>query len=145
MFMFAAVAALLYMDRFVTRALVDVWICFETDSSRKPSLDELSTSKDFEMGPKRGPETGRAEHVSIHYRVQMILDPFRYIRLGAPTRRVDRDRLTCLGTFLPLSKRYVLTVMSYGDTRPRCTHDDIDDSADIEKVTFKSAHETLCL
>ena len=32
---------------------VDVWICFETDSSRKPSLDELSTSKDFEMCSKR--------------------------------------------------------------------------------------------
>eukprot|EP00966_Prymnesium_polylepis_P019187 442082-Prymnesium_polylepis.1 len=46
-----------------------------------------------------------------------------------------------LGTKAVLSRyRYVLTVMSYGDTW-RCTHDD--DSADIENVTFKSAHETL--
>ena len=36
----------------------------------------------------------------------------------------------------------ILTVMSYGDTR-HCTHDD--DSADIENLTFKSAHETLSM
>eukprot|EP00966_Prymnesium_polylepis_P002288 52821-Prymnesium_polylepis.1 len=29
---------------------------------------------------RNGPETGRAEQVSIHYRVQIISDPFRYIR-----------------------------------------------------------------
>jgi hypothetical protein len=52
-----------------------MWICFETDSLPKPSLDELSTSKRY----RNGPETGRAEHVSVHYRVQIISDPFRYI------------------------------------------------------------------
>eukprot|EP00966_Prymnesium_polylepis_P181425 4202151-Prymnesium_polylepis.1 len=44
---------------------------------------------------RNGPETGRTEHTSIHYRVQMISDPFRYIRLHAssPVRHVTSQSL----------------------------------------------------
>ena len=86
-------------------------------------------------------------HISGHIFAPLALQKLRLGNQGCPLA----IRLTCVGTFLPLSKRYVLTVMSVfvfclstfiptlilsaqrgkrdRDTR-RCTHDDV--SADIE-------------
>ena len=72
---------------------IDVWICFETDSSRKPSLDELSTSKDFEMCSKRvGRSTFRFTTETRFFRI--TFDTYAYIPradVGDVEARSPRD------------------------------------------------------
>ena len=92
------------------------------------------------LSPRLSQTFASHPHVLGHIFAPLALQKLRLGHLG--TKAVLSQRLTCVCTFLPLSKRYVLTVMSYGDTR-HCTHDD--DSADIENLTFKSAHETLSM
>eukprot|EP00966_Prymnesium_polylepis_P321244 7377550-Prymnesium_polylepis.1 len=83
---------------------VDVWICSETDSSRKPSLDELSASKDFEMGPNQNGSDG-ARFGTL--RVQMISDRFdtyAYTPRPSPLRRHQPPDSSHLSLSLSLSR-----------------------------------------
>ena len=55
---------------------IDVWICFETDSSRKPSLDELSTSKDFEMCSNRVGRSAAMRRTPWHVQLRKKITVF---------------------------------------------------------------------